>query len=318
MRIVITGVTGLIGSALAARLAQTGCQVIGFTRSPHRARGRVDDSVKLIKWNPPSTDGDWSDFIDGADAVVNLAGESIAAARWTNRRKQKLVNSRLDTTAAITAAVQNATRKPDVLIQASAIGYYGLDGDHEVDETTPPGRGFLGELCRNWEAAAREVEKACVRCCIIRTGVVLDAKAGALPPLVKAFKFLPAGWPGSGKQWLSWITLDDQTAAIEFLIRNPNLQGAFNLTAPEPVRMKQFCKTLAAVLHRPCFFHVPPFLLRTLIGPAADEIILTGRKVLPHRLCRAGYEFQLPLLDEALGRILNKNVSVKESCNETG
>ena len=304
MRIIVTGATGLIGNQLCARL-HTNYEIVALTRNPQRAQLSLGPDVKTVQWDS-SSGGQWAQYIDGAFAVVNLAGESIASGRWTSSKKQRILQSRLNTTNAIVEAIVSAKIKPNVLIQSSAIGYYGFRHQESLDETSLPGEGFLADVCKQWELQAKPVEKVGTRCIIIRTGMVLSPDGGALPRLAGSFKLFLGGYPGSGQQWVSWITIDDEVNAIKFLIESPGLGGAFNLTTPNPVRMKDLCRQIGRILKKPCRLPIPALALRLGFGKMADEILTAGQQVIPARLIKAGFSFAHPDIAGALEYVIKK------------
>jgi hypothetical protein len=306
MHVIITGGTGLIGRSLAASLARDGHRVSVLSRDPRGAR--PVPGCELVGWDARSAAG-WGHLVDGADAVVNLAGESLAGtgpvpARWSASRLALIRDSRLDAARAVVAAVAAAERPPAVLVQASGIGYYGTLGDEPVDESAPPGRDFLARLCVDWEAASEPVEARGVRRCVVRTGVVLSMRGGALPRIVLPYRLFAGGPLGSGRQYLSWIHEDDQVGAIRSLLERPEARGPFNLSAPEPVTNAVFCHALGRVLHRPSLLPVPALALRLLLGEAAT-LVLEGQRVLPGRLQAMGYRFRFPGVEAALHDLLD-------------
>ncbi len=286
MRIVITGATGLIGRALCKRL-KPNYEIIALSRNPQTSLG---PEAKIIQWDG-CTEGEWVQHVEGAFAVVNLAGESIASGRWTSAKKQRIMQSRLNATKAIVKAIVSAKMKPKVLIQASAVGFYGTQRQELLDESSPQGEGFLADVCRQWEHGAKPVEKAETRCVIIRSGMVLSPEGGALPRMAMPFKFFLGGYPGSGRQWVSWITIEDEVNAIKFLIENPGLSGVFNLTSPNPVTMKELCRQIGLILKKPCWLPIPALALRLVFGTMADEILIAGQRVVPARLMKSGFNF---------------------------
>jgi uncharacterized protein (TIGR01777 family) len=301
MRVIITGATGFIGRALCKALHKD-YEVIALSRDASRAAKSVGDRAKIIEWDGRTT-GSWYKQANGAFAIINLAGENVASGRWNESKKAGILHSRLDSSRAVLEVIKQADKKPTVVILASAIGYYGSRQNEELDETSTPGKGFLANVCRRIESYAEEIEGLGVRCVVIRTGVVLGRDGGAFARLVKPFRFYLGGHLGSGRQWFSWIHLDDEVAAIKFLLENENLQGVFNLTAPEPVTMKKFCKILGKVLHRPALLNVPGFAARLAFGEMADEMLLSGQKVLPKRLLNTGFDFQYTNVEQALNDI---------------
>lgn len=302
MRIVIAGGAGFIGKAmLEAYRAQHTLEVL--TRDPERAQARLPEGVRAIGWDG-TTLGDWVERLSGADAVINLVGESIAQ-RWTPAVKQRLWDSRVKTTELLAQAAQRASTPPRVWLQASAIGIYDQSPDTTADESSPPASGFLADLGKAWEAAAQPVAALGTRLCSMRIGVVLGLESGALPQMLTPFKLGVGGPIGSGKQWLSWIHLRDVAAAAAFLLTRDDLSGVFNFTAPNPATMQEFAKTLGRVLLRPAIVRAPAFAVRLMLGEMA-EFVLQGSRVLPRRLLEAGYEFRFPTLEGALRDLLGK------------
>jgi len=301
MRVVITGATGFIGRALCKALHKD-YEVIALSRDASRAAKSVGGLAKVIEWDGRTT-GSWYKQANGAFAIINLAGENVASGRWNESKKAGILHSRLDSSRAVLEVIKQVDKKPAVVILASAIGYYGSRQNEILDETSTPGKGFLANLCRRIESYAEEIESVGVRCVVIRTGVVLGRDEGAFTKLVKPFRFYLGGHLGSGRQWFSWIHLEDEIAAIKFLMENENLKGVFNLTAPEPVTMKKFCKILGKVLHRPALLNVPGFAARLAFGEMADEMLLSGQKVLPKRLLNTGFDFQYTNVEQALNDI---------------
>ena len=302
-RVIITGATGFIGRALSERLVEAGYEVVGLSRDPERGRQLLGDRITILEWDGRGAKG-WGGHADGAYAVINLAGESIASGRWTKQKMRSILRSRLDAGRAVSDATAAARSKPGVVIQSSGIGYYGSRGDETVDESSSSGKGFLPEVAREWEESTRGVETLGVRHATIRTGIVLGSDGGALPRLLTPFRFFIGGPLGSGKQYFPWIHIADQVDAIRFLMEKEKLHGAFNLAAPEQISMKQFCRVLGKVMGRPSRFRVPGFVLRLLYGQMADELLLSGQKAMPQRLMAAGYRFRYPEAESALGQIL--------------
>lgn len=270
-----------------------------LSRNPAKVR-----AGRGIQWDG-RTQGAWSEEVAGADAVVNLAGENVGEGRWTDERKQKLVASRLDATGAIVSALRNAPPRECVLVSASAVGYYGFDrlghNDEVLDETGTRGRGFLAELVDRWETAAREAEPF-ARLVILRFGVALASDGGALKKMALPFKLGAGGPVGSGEQWMSWIDRDDAVRAAEWAIDNRSARGVYNVTAPEPVRNRDFTRALGRALHRPAFLPAPAFALRLVFGEMANEVLLGGQRVVPRRAEREGFRFDHPTLDASLAR----------------
>ncbi len=304
-RVIVTGGTGFIGRHLTRRLAEKGYEVICLTRNLSLAKERGAPRILFTAWDARSAVG-WGGYAEGASAIVNLAGESLASGRWNKGNKVKIVESRLRAGKAIVDAVKSARKKPNVVIQSSAIGFYGDRGDEVLDEASDSGRGFLSEVTRKWEGSTVDVEAFGVRRAVIRTGLVLGPNGGVLPRLVLPFRFLVGGPLGSGRQWVSWIHIEDEVQAIVYLIEHPELAGVFNLTSPHPLQNRDFSKKLGMVLKRPSWMPAPGFLLRLIFGQKAEETILSGQKVMPERLVEAGYEFVFPEAGNALADILVK------------
>jgi len=300
--VIIIGATGFIGRALCGELCGN-YEVIALSRDAEGARQSIGGVAKVVEWDARTPTG-WEREADGARAIINLAGENVASGRWNQARKSRILQSRLDAAKAIVETLKRLQNKPKVVILASAIGYYGPRGDEQLDEDSTPGEGFLANVCRQVENSAEEFEKLGVRCVAIRTGVVLGRDGGALPRMILPFRLYLGGHLGSGRQWFSWISLDDDVAAIRFLMENDNLRGAFNLTAPQPVTMKEFCQILGKVLNRPAWLNVPAFAARLVLGEMADEMLLSGQRVLPTRLPAAGFTFKHPDLEKASSDIL--------------
>jgi uncharacterized protein (TIGR01777 family) len=298
MRVLVSGATGFIGRELCRRLCGDH-EVIALSRDARKAGALLGEGVSVVEWDARTTSG-WAGLVEGAHAVINLAGENVAAGRWTVARKSSIVQSRTDSVTAIVEAVNAARKKSAVVIQASAIGYYGSRGDEALDEEAAPGSGFLADICQKVESLAAQMRSREVRVVTLRTGVVLGIAGGALPKLMMPFRLYLGGRVGSGRQWFSWIGLADEVRAIRFLMELRDADGAFNLTAPEPVPMKRFCQVLGETLGKPVWTVMPEFLARLGLGQMADEMILTGQRVLPRRLMEAGFEFEHPRLRDAL------------------
>jgi len=303
MRVVITGATGFIGKALCARLHKD-YELVAVSRNADGAQRSIGHLAKVVQWDAKTIAG-LEKHADGAFAIVNLAGDNVGSGRWSKAKKSRILRSRIDATSAILETIKQLPRRPKVLIQASAVGYYGPHLDELLDETSAAGTGFLADVCRQAEGIAAEIEKLGVRYVAIRTGIVMGSGGGALGPLMKQFRLYLGGYLGSGQQWFSWISIEDEIAAIRFLMENEHLSGPFNLTSPNPVRMREFCTVLGRVLHRPVWLRVPGFAIRLALGEMADEMLLSGQRVLPNRLLEAGYEFKNPDLERALKAVNN-------------
>lgn len=301
MRVLITGATGFIGSRLAEVLTDRGHEVTGLSRNPQAAHQRASAVRKFYAWNAEGPAP--AEALREADAVVNLAGETVNG-RWSGAKKQRILDSRLDATAGIVGGMV-AAGEPKVLINGSAVGYYGDRGDEVLTESAGKGGGFLAGVVEQWEAEAFKAEAAGIRVAAVRTGIVLGPGGGALKPLVPLFKLGAGGPVGSGRQWWPWVHRDDVCDAIEFLLQNP-LEGVFNLSAPAPARQKDFAKTLGRVLGRPAIMPAPAFALRLAQGGFADEILFSKRAV-PQKLLDAGFTFSYPDLEPALREVLRKD-----------
>lgn len=294
MQYLITGGTGFIGSALTDALVAAGHQVTISTRqslADQPGRRYVGDLAKI-----PAD----SHF----DTVVNLAGASLAGGRWTRRYKQEIVASRLDTTREVVVLCRRLEQPPDLLLSASAVGYYGHHGDEPLDEDSVGTPGFSRTLCLDWENAALEAVQSGIRVCLLRFGVVLDRGGGAMVEMARPFRFGVANWLGDGRQWLSWVHRQDAVAAIQFLQEREDLSGPFNITAPEPVTSRGFCDAMKKRQRTLVTAPVPAPVMRLLVGEMADELLLNGQRVIPARLQAAGFDFQYPRLDLALAEIL--------------
>jgi len=297
MRVVITGGTGLIGSALARELGGAGHDVVILTRDAARA-GPLPPGARAAQWDGRTPAG-WSALLDGDTAVIHLAGESIASGRWSAARKRRIRESRVESGKGVLAAIRQASARPRVLLQGSAVGIYGPCGDEVVTESHPPGRDFLAQVCVEWEAATAEVESLGVRRAVLRTGIALSGAGGALPRMALPFRLMAGGRLGNGRQWFPWIHIADEVGAIRFLLEREDARGPFNLTAPRPLTNRDFSRALGKALHRPSLAPAPGFALRLVLGEMADAL-LQGQRAVPHRLLEHGYVFRHP---EALGAL---------------
>jgi len=301
-KVIVTGGSGLIGSALTAELAGAGYEVVVLSRHPEAVRG-LPDGARAVGWDGETVTG-WGAEVEGAQGVVSLAGAGIGERRWTKKRKRVLRVSRTRSTRAVVQTVQRAASRPAVLLQMSGIDYYGdHPEDERITEEAPPGTGFLADLTQDWEEASRPVEAVGVRRCLLRTSMVLAADGGALPRLTLPFKLFFGGPAGSGSQWVPWIHLRDEVRAIRFLLETEEARGPFNLTAPEPVTNRELSRTLGEVLGRPSLVRAPAAALRLALGEMA-EMVLAGRRAVPYRLLEAGFAFEFETLRAALGDLL--------------
>jgi uncharacterized protein (TIGR01777 family) len=292
MDVVVTGSSGLIGSALKAALERAGHRMVPMVRS--------EASGAAIRWDPDRGEID-SGGLEGVGAVVHLAGEGIGARRWNDEHKAKVKDSRTRGTSLLAQAMAKLNKAPSVLVSGSAVGYYGDRGDEVLTETSRPGSDFLADVCTAWEAAAAPAQEAGIRVAHIRTGIVLSGRGGVLPRMIMPFKFGVGGKLGSGRQWMSWISLEDEVGAILHLLGDDSLAGAFNLTAPNPVTNGDMTKAIGEALHRPTLIPAPAFALKAALGPEmAAELLLVSQRALPTRLLDSGFSFAHPDLAGAL------------------
>lgn len=294
MRIVMAGGTGFLGTRLAARLRSNGHQLEVLTRHPRGAGEML--------WDPLVPSGAWAYSVERSDAVINLAGTSIAGGRWTPARKDAIRRSRRETTRALARVIAEAPTRPRVFVNSSAVGFYGPRGDELLTESAPSGAGFLAGVCTDWEHEAEQASSA-TRVVRLRSGVVLDRRAGALPQMARPFHVGLGGPVGSGRQYLSWIHLDDWMALVCWTLEIPAVVGPLNATAPEPVSNADFARTLGTVLHRPAVVRTPAFALRLVLGELAEDLLLTGQRVVPAKAQALGFAFQYPTLESALREI---------------
>jgi len=297
MRILITGGTGLIGRQLCTVLLTQGHELTVLSRHPKTVAPKCGNSVRamasLDEWTPERT----------FDAVINLAGEPIVDAYWSAKRKNVLLDSRVRLTEKLVQRIAGAQQKPAVLLSGSAVGYYGNGGDTVLDEAMAAGHDFPAELCATWESAARVAEQSGVRVCLLRTGLVLSKQGGLLGRMLLPFKLAMGARLGDGKQWMSWVHIDDYVAMVLRLLNDASLNGAFNMTAPAPVTNSEFTQTLAQTLHRPALFVAPSFVLKLAMGERAC-LLLEGQRVIPKRFASSGFQFAHPSLEGALQDLL--------------
>ncbi|GIV15590.1 MAG: epimerase [Armatimonadota bacterium] len=302
MRIIIAGGTGFIGKALCRELLLAGHEVAVLTRDVSRAARRVPQGAGIAQWSPEQPEG-LPQALSDADAVVNLSGESVAARRWTPEFKQRLIDSRVNSTRTLVQAMRQANPRPKVLVNASAVGIYGDRGEEELTESSPPGTGFLAELAIRWEQAADEAREADMRVVKLRIGVVLGEGGGALEKMLLPFRLFVGGPFGSGRQWFPWVHLDDVTGLVLHALQNEAVDGAVNVVAPGIVRLEEFCKVLGRVIRRPSWLSVPGFALRLFAGELG-ETLLWSQRVVPQVAMQTGYTFRYPQLEEALRAVL--------------
>jgi uncharacterized protein (TIGR01777 family) len=305
MNVLVAGGTGFIGSTLLERLSEGGHSVILLSRNPQSEENVDRKLVQIEKWDG-RTAGPWVHRLESVDAVVNLAGESIGAKRWTESRKALLVTSRLGPTRALVSGISATKKRPPVLVNSSAVGYYGNVESGDVSESHPAGNDFLAGLCKRWETEAQKAADHGVRVVCLRFGVVLEKGGGALERMMLPFRFFVGGSLGSGRQWFPWVHRDDVIGAIIFSLKNSNISGSVNVTAPDHVTMREFTRALGKAMHRPSWAQVPAFVLRMVLGEMAGTV-LTGQRVVSRKLEDAGYTFRYPELDEALRAIVKRS-----------
>jgi uncharacterized protein len=315
MKVLMTGATGLVGTALTQALVRDGhtvCRMMRretVSRKPDSPAQAAGPKVIDVPWDPEASDGltfaDSQGDITGADAVVNLAGASIMGGRWTQQRKMVLRSSRVRTTRALVTAVSRLKLPPKVLVSASAIGYYGSRADEVLTEDSKPGEDFLAQIAREWEVEAQKARALGLRVALMRFGIILAKQGGALPPMMKVFQFFAGGRIGSGQQWMSWITLEDVVGILRYALDDASVSGAVNVVAPQPVRNSEFTQELARAMHRPALLPAPAFALRLALGhETADSLLLASQRVEPARLAAAAYKFQHSDLRSALAAVV--------------
>jgi uncharacterized protein (TIGR01777 family) len=296
VKIILAGGSGFLGQALKARLQREGHAVANLSRHPR------PDAQEDLPWTPDGTAGAWAAALEGADAVINLAGESIADQRWTDERKRALLASRVLSTRSLVGAIRQLTQPPAALLNGSAVGYYGPRGDEMVTEATPPGADFLADLCVEWEREAEQASPV-TRVVLLRSGLVLHSDGGVLARMLLPFRMGVGGPLGSGTQYMPWIHLDDWVDMTVWLIGNPQARGAYNVTAPAPVTNADFTRALGRALNRPAFLPVPGFALRLALGELANSI-LAGQRAIPARAEEAGFQFRFTRIDDAFSDLL--------------
>ena len=310
MNIVVAGGTGFIGQALCAALLHGGHRVSLLTRHPGQVLHRPDAHVNIVEWNARDQ-GPWEQLLEGADAVINLAGAPIADARWTDERKRLLTESRVLTTRLLVRALSHRSSKPRVFISTSGIGYYGASDDRLLDEGAARGTGFLADLCLAWEAEAMNAAEFGTRVVLLRTGMVLEADGGALAKMLLPFKLFAGGPIMPGTQWVSWIHRSDHIGLIQWALTTATVSGPINAVAPEPVRMKTFCDILGQAMHRPSWLPVPGIALNILLGELGT-LMTTGQRVIPKKAMAGGYAFRYPTLDSAFQSIFRDTTSIRQ------
>lgn len=310
MRVIITGGTGLIGRALTDSLAADGHTVTVLTRNPDRPLN-LPEGVTAVKWDAATAAG-WGHLADGADAIVNLAGEGIADGRWSDERKRAIYTSRVDAGKAVMEAVAAAGKKPAVLVQSSAVGYYGPRGAETLTEQSGPGSDFLAQVCFDWEASTAGADRLGIRRPVIRTGIALSNAGGAWPRIVLPFKMFAGGPIGSGSQYWPWIHIDDEVRAIRFLLERPDATGPFNLSAPTPLTNKEFAKEIGRVMGRPAFMPAPGAALKLAFGEMST-VLLDGQRAVPKRLLDLGFTFTYPTAEAAIRQLTGVSAEQKQA-----
>jgi uncharacterized protein (TIGR01777 family) len=294
MHVIVAGGTGFIGRALADRLRREGHTVRVLSRRP--------SSAEQLAWTPDGGVGPWAAALDDADAIINLAGDSIAGGRWTPAKKARIRDSRIRATRSLVTAIQQAARRPSVFLSGSGVDYYGPRGDEPITEEEPAGESFLASVCRDWETEALRAA-ATTRVVLARTAMVLEKDGGALPQMALPFKLFAGGPVGSGRQFYPWIHRDDWVNLASWTLRTAGLSGPVNFASPTPVPNREFARTLGRVLRRPAFMPAPAFALRIVLGEMADELLLTGKRVVPAQAEAHGFRFTYPTLEPALRAI---------------
>ena len=307
MKVAITGATGFVGRRLVERLIQEGHETVLFVRDAAKAQKIFNQfsapSIDLVTYTPKES-GSWQPILADCDGVVNLAGEPLFDERWNSNSKKEIVDSRAIGTEKVVEAISNAEKKPQVMVSASAVGYYGTSETETFNETSSPGSDFLAKVCTAWESAAQKVKDQGVRLGIVRIGIVLGPKGGALARMLPPFEMFGGGPIGTGKQWVPWVHRDDLVNLIIQILTQPAMEGVFNATSPNPQRMTDFSKTLGSVIKRPSWLPVPGFALELLLGEAA-QVVLEGQNVQPKHTIASGFQFKYPTLKGALEEILN-------------
>jgi uncharacterized protein (TIGR01777 family) len=305
MKVAVTGATGFVGSRLVEKLVAAGRSVIVLSRNPDKAKRvfppQAFPNLTIVAYNPAQIQ-DWQQALAGCDGVVNLAGEPIADSRWTAQQKENIRQSRVLATQSLVEAIAQVSPKPSVLVNASAIGFYGTSETASFDETSPSGQGFLAQVCQDWETTAQGVKKSRTRLVILRIGIVVG-DGGAIAKMVLPFRLFGGGPLGTGQQWFSWIHRDDLVNLILKALDDRKMEGVYNATAPNPVIMEELCQTLGRVLNRPSWLPVPDVALELLLGEGA-QVVLQGQKVLPQRTLQSGFQYQYPKLEAALKQFL--------------
>lgn len=301
--IVITGGTGFIGRRLAYYLYELGYKIVLLSRNPEEVSEDLKTSFRIVQWDGKTGNG-WFNYADDALALINLAGENIGSGRWTRAKKHVILQSRLDAANAVIDAIRRAEKKPKIVIQPSGVGYYGGHGDELVDESFTRGEGFLPDLSEQWEQAIGPVKEFVSRLIIVRMGVVLGEDSAFMRRILVPYKLFIGGHIGDGKQWISWIHIEDVIGAIRFLLENNAAYGIYNLTTPNPVRSRIMFKVVGKILGRPSIFKLPEVAVKIALGDMGKEMLLQGQRVIPRKLVDAEYEFLFPTIESGLTNIL--------------
>jgi uncharacterized protein len=302
VKIIVTGATGFIGRALVRALRQRDDEVVALTRNTGKASSILGVDIEAVAWNPPAL-GPWTAALNGADGVINLAGEPVADKRWSAEQKERILNSRIDATRAIVEAIEHADPRPRVLVSGSAIGYYGSRGDVDLTEESPAGSDFLAYVVQEWETAAQPAETLGVRLVLLRTGIVLGADGGVLPRFELPFRLFGGGTMGERDQWVSWIHQEDEIGLILYALDRDTVRGPLNATAPYPVTMEEFCRELGQALGRPSWVPMIAPMMRLVLGERA-QAVMSSLRVLPRAAEEFGYQFRHTSSAEALRSIL--------------
>jgi uncharacterized protein len=303
MQVIVTGGTGFIGERLCRELVDAGHGVVVLSRSPEKAAQKLGPEVGAAGWRP-GQEGDWESALGEADAVINLAGESIGDKRWSERQKAAIRDSRMEATRSLVAAMERADRRPQVLVNASASGYYGPRGNEPVSESEPAGNDFLAHACQEWEREASAAESLGLRVAVVRTGIALGSNGGALPRLLPPFKMFLGGPLGSGQQGFPWVHVDDVVGIYRWAVEGESVAGPLNAAGPQPLTNREFCQVLGRALGRPCWAPVPGFALKLLLGEMAEPLLLQGQKLVPTRTQELGYQFKFRTAEAALRDVL--------------
>jgi len=303
LKILVTGGTGFIGKSLVKRLAERQHEVLVLSRNPKKALNKFSSSVRLLLWSNQGQKS-WQAELQDCDVVINLAGENLAAGMWTRRQKARILNSRINAGKSLMQGIEESGHKPRIIIQSSAVGFYGDTGLQTVNETSAPGSGFLAEVVRQWESSTATADHLGIRRIIIRTGLVLSKSGGLLPKLMIPYHFYLGGFMGNGKQGFPWIHLEDEIRAITFLMEQPQSNGIYNLAAPETVSASEFARELGKTLRRSAWLNIPEFLVRVVPGGMGEELLLKGQYVQPVRLIEAGFTFTYPDIQSALHAVI--------------